>query len=320
MRLYRSAQASGLPARENKQNHSTSITRSQLLTNRLVSYLQLTKPTIMLLMLVTGGTALVLEGSFIARPDRFLLFLIGLYLTGGAANALNHYFERDIDGRMQRTRNRRPIPTGKLSPGQALGFAIISGVSGVILLGVVFNLLTAALSFITILFYGLIYTLWLKPNTAQNIIIGGIAGAMAPIGAWTAATGTIGAVPVIMSAIVFFWTPPHFWALAIRFRDDYQRVELPMMPVVRGIDYTLRRIFYYCLILTAVSFSYVLYNGGLIYLVSAAIFGYVMIRKAWVASKRKDDNSVWGVFTFSIIYLFGLFMAMVVDKIVVGSL
>jgi protoheme IX farnesyltransferase len=295
MRLYRSAQASGLPARENKQNHSTSITRSQLLTNRLVSYLQLTKPTIMLLMLVTGGTALVLEGSFIARPDRFLLFLIGLYLTGGAANALNHYFERDIDGRMQRTRNRRPIPTGKLSPGQALGFAII-------------------------LFYGLIYTLWLKQNTAQNIIIGGIAGAMAPIGAWTAATGTIGAVPVIMSAIVFFWTPPHFWALAIRFRDDYQRVELPMMPVVRGIDYTLRRIFYYCLILTAVSFSYVLYNGGLIYLVSAAIFGYVMIRKAWVASKRKDDNSVWGVFTFSIIYLFGLFMAMVVDKIVVGSL
>lgn len=150
---------------------------------RLSAYMQLTKPSIMLLVLVTGGTALIIEGSFLDSPLRLSIFLVGLYLTGGCANALNQLFERDIDARMTRTMKRRPLPQGQIGAGEALWFSIIIGGGGVLLLAVMFNLLTALLSLGTILFYSLFYTLWLKPNSSQNIVIGGIAGAMAPIGA-----------------------------------------------------------------------------------------------------------------------------------------
>lgn len=279
------------------------------------SLFQLTKPKIMLLVIVTGATALVLEGSFLTRPFQFMLFLVGLYMTGGAANAFNQYFEHDIDARMSRTRNRRPLPLGRLSPRTAFWFSCILAISGVALLGLAFNLLTAGLALATILFYSLVYTLWLKKNTPQNIVIGGIAGAMAPVGAWAAATGSTALTPWILFAIVFLWTPPHFWSLALRFQDDYRATGLPMMPLTKGIDGTLRRVFYYTLGLVAVSFLYELAGGGWLYLVMAAILGLLFVYKAYRAIKFRTTPAIWAVFTYSILYLFGLFLAMVVDKL-----
>lgn len=282
----------------------------------LRSLFQLTKPKIMLLVIVTGATALVLEGSLLTQPLHFILFLIGLYMTGGAANAFNQYFEHDIDARMSRTKARRPIPLGQLSPRTAFWFSFALAVLGVVLLGSIFNILTATLALATILFYSLVYTLWLKKNTPQNIVIGGIAGAMAPVGAWAAATGSTASTPWILFAIVFLWTPPHFWSLALRFHDDYRATGLPMMPLARGIDGTLRRIFYYTLGLVAVSFLYGLTGGGWLYLAAAVILGGLFIHKSFLALKSRKMPAIWSVFTYSILYLFGLFIAMVVDKLI----
>ncbi len=285
-------------------------------TSLLLSLFQLTKPKIMLLVIVTGATALVLQGSFVSRPLQFLLFLAGLYMTGGAANAFNQYFEHDIDARMTRTRNRRPLPLGRLSPRTAFWFSFGLAISGVALLALVFNLLTAALALATILFYSLVYTLWLKKNTPQNIVIGGIAGAMAPVGAWAAATGATAYTPWILFAIVFLWTPPHFWSLALRFQDDYRATGLPMMPLTKGLDGTLRRIFYYTLGLIVISLLYKLSGGGWFYFITALLLGLVFIHKAYRAMKTRTTPAIWSVFTYSILYLFGLFLAMVIDKLI----
>jgi len=288
------------------------------ISERLSALVQLTKPRIMSLVLITGTTALILEGSLISHPVKFLLFLLGLYMTGGAANAFNQYFERDIDARMTRTRQRRPLPLGLISAAEAVVFSSILGLAGVILLGAVFNLLTALLAGGTMLFYALIYTLWLKPNTPQNIVIGGIAGAMAPVGAWTAATGHMAVVPWILFAIVFVWTPPHFWSLALYFKSDYEQTHLPMMPVVKGEDATLRLIFIYSLVLVGVSLTYLLIGGGWIYGLAALGLGIFLIHKAWTTWRRKNRGAMWNLFTFSIFYLFGLFAAMVADKLILG--
>ena len=286
------------------------------LIEKISSYLQLTKPSIMLLVLITGATGLFLEGSLITQPVKFMLFLLGLYLTGGSANAFNQYFERDIDARMSRTRKRRPLPTGRLAPAGALAFAVLIGIAGVLLLGLVFNLLTALLSLATILFYSLFYTLWLKPNTPLNIVIGGAAGAMAPVGAWAAATGSTAVVPWILFSIVFLWTPPHFWSLALHFRDDYRAAGYPMLPVIRGFDETMRQIAVYCYFLVAVSGTYLFYGGGWLYGLAAAGLGVTYIVKIRKARRVENKSTGWGLFSYSIIYLFGLFAAMVLDKFV----
>ncbi len=280
----------------------------------LNSYVRLTKPTIMLLVLFTGATALCVEGSFVREPVKFLWVMVGLFLTGGCANALNQYFEREIDARMERTRQRRPLPMGELGPAHALVFSISIGVAGVVIFAWVFNLLTAVLSLATILFYSLFYTLFLKPNTPQNIVIGGAAGAMAPVGAWAAATGTMAVAPWIMFLIVFLWTPPHFWALALFCKDDYVKAKLPMMPVVKGDDQTLRQMFYYGLALVAVSLTLVFFQTGLVYLVTAALLGFVFIKKTRRAMKEKTEKIIRGLFGYSIVYLFALFLAMIVDR------
>lgn len=283
---------------------------------RLRCYLQLTKPTIMLLVLITGGTALILEGSFLTQPLKFIVFLLGLYMTGGAANAFNQYFEREIDARMKRTMKRRPLPMGFISPAEAVTFSIILGGTGVILLGVMFNLLTAGISLATLLFYSLFYTLYLKPNTPQNIVIGGIAGAMAPIGAWTAATGTVTFTPIILFLIVFLWTPPHFWSLALCYKGDYEKANLPMMPVIKGERSTMRQIVGYTIVLIATSFAYLFFGGGIVYGVSALVLGALLLKSTVKARKTLDKGSLWRLFGFSIIYLFGLFLAMIGDKFV----
>lgn len=284
------------------------------LRERALAYLQLTKPSIMLLVLITGSTALIIEGSFLLQPMKFLLFLFGLYLTGGSANAFNQYFEREIDGRMSRTMKRRPLPTGRISAGEALVFAVVIGGGGVILLGMVFNLLTAGLSLITLLFYSLFYTLWLKPNTHLNIVIGGAAGAMAPVGAWAAATGSLAIVPWIMFAIVFFWTPPHFWSLALHYKDDYKAAGYPMLPVIRGERETIRQIALYSVVLMAVSLAYLLVGGGWLYGWAALGLSVALVRQMIFLRRDLGKNSARRFFGYSIVYLFGLFVAMVLDK------
>jgi protoheme IX farnesyltransferase len=282
----------------------------------LSSYITLTKPTIMLLVLFTGATALFMEGSFLHQPEKFLLVMFGLYLTGGCANALNQFFERDVDALMSRTKQRRPLPLHSLSPAHALIFSVSIGAVGVILFAVAFNWLTAALSLTTILFYSLFYTLYLKPNTPLNIVIGGAAGAMAPVGAWAAATNSMAVAPWILFLIVFFWTPPHFWALALFCKDDYVKAKLPMMPVVKGDDHTLQQMFHYALVLVAVSLSLIFFHAGLIYAAAALVLGGFFLKKTYAAKKYKTEKLIRGLFGYSIIYLFALFLAMILDSFV----
>jgi protoheme IX farnesyltransferase len=270
----------------------------------------------MLLVLVAGAAGLALEGSMLTRPGHFALFIVGLFLTGGCANALNQYFERNIDAKMTRTAGRRPLPRKQVSPAVALVFSIAIGVAGVTLFATVFNLITAVIALGVILFYGLVYTLWLKPNTSQNIVIGGIAGAMAPVGAWTAATGHTAFMPWIICLLIFFWTPPHFWALAIRFRDDYHKARLPMLPLVKGDAATLGQIFYYTLITVAVSLLPMAAGAGWLYAMVAAALGWVFIRRAHLARKTRRPEHVWSIFRFSITYLFVILIALVVDNLV----
>ena len=266
------------------------------------NYIQLTKPTIMLLVVFTGTTALVLEGSLLAEPLKFFLVLLGLYLTGGCANALNQYFERDLDAKMERTKNRRPLPSGRLSPSRALAFSISIGIVGVILFAYFFNWLTALLSLGTILFYSFYYTLWLKPNTTQNIVIGGIAGAMAPVGAWAAATNSMGPVPWILFIIIFLWTPPHFWALALFSKNDYKMVGLPMMPVIKGEDSTRLQILIYSLVLVISSLLLVFFGAGWIYGITALLLGSLFIKRAYLLYLGKTDALARKLFGFSFLH------------------
>lgn len=285
------------------------------LKSRLNDYFLLTKPTIILLVLFTGATALFIEGSFVREPLKFSLVLLGLYLTGGAASALNQYFERELDAQMPRTQTRRPLPQGKISPAHALAFALVIGVAGVALFGFVFNWLTAMLSLTTILFYSLVYTLLLKPSTPQGVVIGGAAGAIAPVGAWAAATGTMELAPWLLFLIIFIWTPPHFWALALIYKDDYEKTGLPMMPVVKGETSTLNQIIGYTVLLFITSLSlFFTGTGGMLYLFASLALGGWFIKKAFEAKAQRTVEAYRSLFGFSIVYLFTLFIALIVDS------
>ncbi len=288
------------------------------MTQTIKQYLLLTKPTIMLLVLFTGATALILERSFLTQPWNFLLVMLGLFLTGGSANALNQYFEREIDARMERTARRRPLPMHNLSSRQALSFAVTIGIAGVALFAYCFNWLTAGLALTTLLFYSLFYTLWLKPYTWHNIVIGGAAGAMAPVGAWTAATGHLGLEPIILFAIIFLWTPPHFWALALYCKDDYVKARLPMLPVVKGDAATFRQILIYSVALVLVSLTVALTGASWLYFLAAVLLGSWLLKKGIEAGRLRTEQSYRGLFGYSIVYLFGLFSALIVDSAVRG--
>jgi protoheme IX farnesyltransferase len=282
---------------------------------RLRAYLSLTKPTICLLVLVTGAAGLVWEGSLTGDIPRFLLVMAGLFATAGCANALNQYLERERDAVMKRTARRRALPSGRLTPREALVFAVAIGIVGVALFAFFFNLFSAALALATILFYAFFYTLYLKPRTAQNIVIGGAAGAMGPVIAWAAATGMAGMtwVPWAMFAVIFLWTPPHFWALALCLQDDYRANPLPMMPNVAGEESTLRQMLVYTVALLGISLSFVWAQAGLVYLVSAVLLGGVFLWRSVLALRRRERRDYWGMFGYSIVYLFALFAAMMVD-------
>jgi protoheme IX farnesyltransferase len=284
---------------------------------KIKHFINLTKPTIMLLVIITGAASLILEGSMLSRPVHFVLVLFALYLTGGSANALNQYFERDIDSKMSRTAKRRPLPQHQISSVYALIFSISIGVIGVLIFGFFFNWYSAILSLATILFYSLFYTLLLKPNTPQNIVIGGAAGAMAPVGAWVAATGNMALAPWVLFMIVFFWTPPHFWALALFYKDDYKKAKLPMMPVVSGDKSTLNQIFIYSWILVASSFAiFVSYKISVVYGIIALILGAIFMIKSYQAKKEMTESRYRGLFGYSILYLMILFTVIIIDGII----
>jgi heme o synthase len=284
--------------------------------NKIKSFFALTKPTIMVLVVVTGATALVLEGSLLSHPFKFVLALIAIYLTGGCANALNQYFEREIDAKMKRTAGRRPLPQHRIGKIPALIFSISIGISGLLIFGFFFNWYSSLLSLSTILFYSLFYTLYLKPNTSQNIVIGGAAGSMAPVGAWVAASGHMAVEPWILFLIIFLWTPPHFWALALVYKDDYRVANLPMMPVVKGDDSTFKQIIIYSWLLVLSSFFMMMNPDiGPLYLLAAIFLGYLFLIKSRKASKIRSESEIRGLFGYSIIYLFSLFIVIVIDGI-----
>jgi protoheme IX farnesyltransferase len=267
------------------------------------------------MVIVTGAAALFFEGSLLADLPSFALVLLGLYLTGGSANALNQYFERDIDAQMTRTKSRRPLPQNKMTPNQALGFSIAIGILGVAVFAVFFNTLSALLALGTVLFYGFIYTLILKPLTYLNIVIGGAAGAMAPPIAWAAATGTVSAAAWVLALVIFMWTPPHFWALALFRKNDYIKVELPMMPVVRGDRATLNQILVYTVLLVAVSLVFSFFGASFVYTIAAAALGAGFMQKAAGTRRHSTQQSQRGLFGYSITYLLALFGTVMIDKL-----
>lgn len=278
------------------------------------AYLELTKPRISLLFAITGLAALVVEGSVGFGVWMPWIIILAIFLVGGSANSFNQYFERDIDAQMERTAQKRPLPLQKISPLAALVFSVGIGGVGLILLFYFGNGLAFFLGLFTILFYSFYYTLWLKPKTPYNIVIGGIAGAMGPLIGWAAMTGTIGYSAWVMFLIIFFWTPPHFWALALYHKEDYKKVSLPMLPLVKGDEVTRKQIFYYSLILMPLSLSLSLSHAlSLWYVLSALGLGTLFV---WFSFRLYSEKTLLGarrLFGYSIAYLVLLFLVIIID-------
>ena len=284
------------------------------LSGRLTAYISLTKPTIMLLVVLTGATGLVLEGGFANQPLNFALALALLALAGGSANAFNQYFERDRDAIMKRTRRRRALPMGRIHPTEALVFSLLLAVVSTVGFWLLFNPLAALLSLATIVYYALFYTLYLKPRTPENIVIGGVAGSMGPVITWAAAAGQMAIEPWLLFAIIFFWTPPHFWSLAVYMRDDYVDVGYPMLPVVAGERATWNRSLVYAGITLALSFSLIAFGTGWLYAAAAVGLGVWFVQKLLKARREETALAARSVFGTSIVYLLALFTAMILDK------
>jgi protoheme IX farnesyltransferase len=283
---------------------------------RVGAYVALTKPRIVVLLLVTTIPAMVLAARGLPSVWLMAATLIGGMLTAGSANALNQYLERDIDEKMHRTRSR-PLPSHTVGPRGALIFAIVLGIAGFVWLTAVVNLLSALLAASAILFYVLIYTLLLKRNTPQNIVIGGAAGAVPVLVGWAAVTGTIEAPAWVMFAIIFLWTPPHFWALAMRYRDDYAAAGVPMLPVVRGDRSTTTQILAYALVLVAATLFLSPVGGlGALYALSAALLGGGFIYRAVRLRWEPGGESALKLFRYSVSYLALLFGAIAADRLV----
>ncbi|HEX9697488.1 MAG TPA: heme o synthase [Actinomycetota bacterium] len=282
----------------------------------VAAYFRLTKPRIVVLLLITTvPTMMVARGGW---PGIGLVVatLLGGSLAAGGANAINCYVDRDIDAAMGRT-SRRPLPAGEMTPTRALEFGIGLGIVSFAYLWTFVNLLSAALALSALLFYVFVYTIGLKRSTPQNIVIGGAAGAVPVLVGWAAVTGTLTWAPVVMFAIVFFWTPPHFWALALRFSDDYAKAGVPMLPVVAGRRETQRQILLYTFVLVGVTLILSpVGRMGVVYLVAALLLGAWFIRGAAILWRRGTNQAAWSLFKLSINYLALLFAAMAVDSVV----
>jgi heme o synthase len=277
-------------------------------------YIELMKPRVMSLVVFTALVGLV-RAPVPMHPVMAFTALLCIAVGAGAAGVLNMWYDADIDARMARTAGR-PIPRGRVMAGEAAGFGFTLAVFSVVSLGLLVNVLAAALLAFTIFFYVAIYTVWLKRSTPQNIVIGGAAGALPPVIGWAAATGSVAIEPLVLFLIVFLWTPPHFWALSLYRADDYVRAGVPMLPVVAGADETRRQILRYTLVLAPVGVApWLLGYAGAVYGITAVLAGGAMIALAIrVRNEARGHTASKQMFGFSILYLFLLFAMLLVDR------
>ena len=280
---------------------------------RVRDYAALLKPRVMSLVVFTGFVGLHLAPGHL-HPVLAAVAVLCIAVGAGASGAINMWYDRDIDALMSRTANR-PLPAGRMAPGDALGFGCFLAATSVVLMGLAINLVAAALLAATIAFYVFVYTMWLKRRTPQNIVIGGAAGALPPIVGWAAATGDVAPAAVALFALIFFWTPPHFWALALYRAGDYAKAGVPMLPVVAGARATKRQMLLYTLVLWPCALApYVLGVAGAAYagaalILSAAFTGLAV--KVWIDPTHRSAKQMFG---FSILYLFLLFALLLIDR------
>ncbi len=282
-------------------------------------YLALLKPRVMSLVVFTGFVGLFIAPGEI-HPVTALIALLAIALGAGASGAINMWYDADIDAVMERTQGR-PIPSGRLLPAEALSFGGVIAVLSVLTMGVMVNWVAGALLAVTIGFYVFVYTMWLKRRTPQNIVIGGAAGALPPVIGWAAVTGDVGILPLVLFAIVFFWTPPHFWALALYRSGDYEKAGVPMLPVVQGDRETRRQILLYSLLLAPLAVAPALLGAAsLFYAAAAGALGVAFVGLAWQVWRRSADAALADghraakrLFGFSILYLFLIFALLLAD-------
>ncbi|HUO69528.1 MAG TPA: heme o synthase [Solirubrobacteraceae bacterium] len=290
------------------RSSASAVSGARLLVS---DYVELTKPKVQSLLLFTTVTTMEVAGS--PSLSKIGLTCLGGYLSAGGAGAVNHYYDRDIDAQMKRT-STRPIPAGRVAPRAALVYGCVLATLSFVLLSLTVNVLAASLALGGFVGYVGVYTVLLKRRTPQNIVIGGAAGAMPPLVGWAATRGSLSWTAVYLFAIVFYWTPPHFWALSLLMKDEYAKVGVPMMPVVRGERETRRQILLYTLLLYAVSqLPFCAGEFGGIYLVASMVLGWAFIGGAVWLYRRADRRAALKLYLFSLLYLALLFGAMVAD-------
>lgn len=277
-------------------------------------YVTLTKPRIMSLLLVTGAAGMFVGAEGVPPLGRLAAAMAGLALACGGASALNHLLDRDIDRLMGKRTEKRPVAAGRVPPARALEFGLVLSALSFVLLASVVNVFTAALALVGNLFYVLVYTRWLKRTTAQNIVIGGAAGAVPPLVGYAAATGNLALPALWLFLIVFLWTPPHFWALALLLRESYAAARVPMLPVVRGENETTRQIVLYSLLLVAFTLAAGLWLGP-VYAAAAAVLGGVFLRLAWRLRREPSRRNAGVLFHYSLLYLALLFAAAALNPV-----
>ena len=283
---------------------------------KVLAYFALTKPRIIELLLVTTVPSMIVAARGMPPWDLILLTLLGGALSAGGANAINCYLDRDIDQVMHRTK-KRPLPTHRIEPRNALVFGSILGVLAFVLLWATVNLASALLATAALLFYVFVYTLGLKRSTSQNIVIGGAAGAVPALVGWAAVTGAVGAPALALFGIIFYWTPPHFWALAMRYENEYAAAGVPMMPVVYGREETAKHIVLYSFLLLAMCLIFFsVAKMGVIFFVAMLVLNGIFIVQSLRLRRRPATRAAWGLFRFSIYYLALLFGSMALDQLI----
>jgi protoheme IX farnesyltransferase len=281
-------------------------------TAQVADYVEILKPRVMSLVVFTGVVGLVVAPGHI-HPLLATVAVLCIATAAGAAGAINMWYDRDIDAMMRRTAGR-PLPAGRMLPGEALGFGIVLGVGAVLMMGLAVGWVAAELLALTIGFYVFVYTIWLKRRTPQNIVIGGAAGAFPPMIGWAAVTGNIGWGAIALFAIIFFWTPPHFWALSLYRSGDYAAAGVPMLPVVAGARETKRQMLLYTLVLWPVSLTPVLLGvGGALYAAGALLLSAMFTVLAILVCRDPTNRSARRMFAFSVLYLFLIFGLLLID-------
>jgi protoheme IX farnesyltransferase len=303
---------------------SSGVGGEMLLEADYRDWIALLKPRVMSLVVFSGAIGLLVAPGHL-NPVLGFTAILCIAIAAGACGAINMWYDRDIDAIMHRTRNR-PLPAGRIEPGAALGFGITLAAGSVLVMGLALNIAAAVVLALSVCFYVFVYTMWLKRRTPQNIVIGGAAGAFPPVIGWAAVTGSVDLFPLVLFGIIFIWTPPHFWSLALWANDDYRRAGVPMLPVVAGAKETRRQILLYTIVLVPLTLvPYLMGFSGLPYGVTAGLLGLVFLERVYrVVTDRQDaqGNSLTGdapakaAFKYSVLYLFVLFGALAVDRLV----